>query len=192
MRFSPRGSLVLVAAVSAAACVQFPDDPGDSGTAPDAWISPWQQDSGGPANLLKPIADSYLGPDAGAPTPDAWVPADTRSTTYDTWGPYPTSNSGAICSTTSGCASTAEDCLVLSTSPSTGMCLGKCSAPGNPCPVADPTQVAACALQVSPTEFYCVYFCEVQGQTFSCPDAVSYSCAAVDPTQPTTKVCVPK
>jgi len=188
----PRWSLVLTAAVTAAACVQFPDDPVDPAATPDAWVNPWQQDGGETVKHLKPIADGYFNPDGGAPKQDAWAPPDTRPS-YDIGGLYPTSNSGKICSPPYGCTTGVEDCLPLSATSSKGMCLGKCSTPGGGCPVANAaTQFAACALQASPTELYCVYFCAVQGQTFSCPDSVNYSCEAPDPTQPSVKVCVPK
>jgi hypothetical protein len=195
----PRGNLVLVATVAAfvafaaAACVQFPDDPIDPGPSADAWVSPWEEDSGGSMKLIKPIADGAVGLDGGAPKLDTWSPPDTRPPTFDFGGPPPSSNSGKICTPPYGCVTKVEECLPLGMSSSKGMCLGKCSAPGSSCPVASPgTQFAACALQASPTELYCVYFCAVQGQTFACPDTVNYSCEAPDPTQPSVKVCVPK
>ena len=78
-----RGSLVLVAAGAAAACVQFPEEPADPAT-PDAWVSPWGQDSGG-TKLIKPLADGHFNPDGGAPTPDAWVPSFVDSVSSGWW-----------------------------------------------------------------------------------------------------------
>jgi hypothetical protein len=193
--FPPRGNLVLVAAIAAfaacaaAACVQFPDDPITPVVASaDAWVSPWEEDDSS-MKLVKPIA-----PDGGTPNVDAWAPPDTRPPTYyDLGGTPPSSNSGKICTPPYGCATMVEECVPLGMSSSKGMCLGKCSSPSSSCPVANPsTQFAACALQVSPTEYLCAYFCALQGQTFACPDAVNFSCEAPDPTQPTVKVCVPK
>jgi hypothetical protein len=73
-----------------------------------------------------------------------------------------------------------------------GMCLSACSTVGDACPVQDSaTQLAACAGQAG-TDYICLYFCQLQGQTFSCPNSTDYKCIAIDSTQPTTTVCVPK
>jgi hypothetical protein len=171
--------------VTVAACVDFPAGyvPPDGG--------PGYADGPELTKFLTPIHDSHLAPDSWMP--DAWVPP-----TPDSWRPpdqgpiVPTSNSGQLCS--GSCPSPGEECLALSSTSSIGMCLGKCSQPGSPCPVANSaTQLSVCAIE-DPTlsQFYCIYFCDVQGQTFACPDPAQNGCEAVDPTQPTIKVCVPK
>jgi hypothetical protein len=177
-----RGICVLAAAGAVAACVDFPE------------------------NAAVPDAGVYDGPDlAGllAPIHDGWA-LDGASATYDTWPSWPdtyrppdqqppatTNNSGQLCTTT--CPSSGEECLSFGTS-SGGMCLGKCSNPGSSCPVANSaTQMSFCAIgDPNGSQFFCVYFCEIQGQTFSCPDPANNTCMVADPSQPTTKVCMPK
>ncbi len=118
-------------------------------------------------------------------------------------------NSGKICNATTACPA-GEECVALSASATNGMCVGKCcpdqSNPSNPvntCPVADTTkQLSQCILGAQDasgnlTGYVCAWLCSVPGsggtpQTYSCPDATSFDCTAVDPKQPDVKICVPK
>jgi hypothetical protein len=104
------------------------------------------------------------------------------------------SNSGAICNSTTACPDMSEGCFQLNPSSQNGMCLGKCQTSGDNCQVSDAaTQLSKCNIQEQTTgDMYCAWFCEVSGQTYSCPNATDYGCQVLDPNQPTLKFCVPK
>jgi hypothetical protein len=179
-----RGICVLAAAGVVAACVDFPSD----AVVPDAGV----YDGPELTKLLAPIHDGYWAPDGAGGSHDTWsVWPDTYPPDQRPPGPTPTSNSGQLC--TSTCPNSGEECLSFGTS-SSGMCLGKCSNPGDPCPVANSaTQMSVCAVSdPTQTQYYCVFFCEIQGQTFSCPDPANNTCAVMDPSQPSLKLCMPK
>jgi hypothetical protein len=104
------------------------------------------------------------------------------------------SNSGAICNQSTPCPDPSEGCFPLNSASQNGMCLGKCQNSGDTCQVPDAaTQLSKCLIEEQNThEYYCAWFCEVSGQTYSCPNATDYGCQVLDPNQPTLKFCVPK
>lgn len=105
------------------------------------------------------------------------------------------SNSGAICNQSTPCPDMSEGCFFTQESATgNGMCLGKCQNTGDNCQVPNAaTQLSKCQIQETTTkEMYCGWFCEVSGQTYSCPNATDFDCKVLDPNQPTLKWCVPK
>lgn len=104
-------------------------------------------------------------------------------------------NSGQICNDTNpSCPDANESCLLMEQGATTGMCLGKCTNPGDTCSVPDPvTMSSICAFGAEgSTDYYCGFLCDVQGQLFSCPNSIDFKCEVVDANQPDIKFCIPK
>ena len=101
------------------------------------------------------------------------------------------SNSGQTCDQNTPCADTADSCLLLQ-GWTKGMCFGKCAQQGDVCPTSDNTKyLSTCALtDQSQTQWYCLYVCEAQGQTYECPDPTTQDCVAS--TTAGIKICAPK
>lgn len=164
-----------------AGCVQFPADDDDPGPSLDFGTTT-QLDGEVPlTSLIRQSPDAQLG---GAPG-STLTPLGSKQ--------WPPNNSGAVCDTSLPCPNAGvEDCLNLTGSSGKGMCLGKCTSVGSSCPTASAAQLSICAAS-DPTRStsYCVYFCLLQGQSYTCPDPTKQQCAAVDPTDPSIKVCMP-
>ena len=115
---------------------------------------------------------------------------DTGTTQQDT-GTLPTGpNSGQTCDPSTPCP-TGDQCLLLQ-GWAKGMCFGPCAKQGDSCSTADATKyLSTCALtDQSQTQWYCLYVCEAQGQTYECPDPTTQEC--VDSTTSGIKICKPK
>ena len=156
-------------------------------------------DGGG---VLQPLPS----PDTGTCTPDCYgrqcgddgCGGSCGSCSYGQTCSYGTctsssssTNSGALCTDSTSCQS-GEECMSFDTYATYGMCLGQCSTVGDYCPSAG-SQLAICALTAQSTGgSYCAYICEVQGQTYACPNSYDYVCAVFDTSQPDIKLCMPK
>ena len=120
------------------------------------------------------------------------------SITQDDQGPLPDSappqtgpNTGAICTQSAPCTG-GDSCIAFAQGATKGMCLSSCNKAGDSCPVKDSsTQMSACLGQTS-KGLICLYVCEANGKSYSCPTATDYDCKALDPKQPNSKVCIPK
>jgi len=101
-------------------------------------------------------------------------------------------NSGALCSDTTSCQS-GEQCMLFDEYATYGMCLGQCTTVGDYCATGSSSQLAICALtSQSAGGNFCAFICEIQGQTYACPNSYDYVCAVFDTTQPDIKLCMPK
>lgn len=109
--------------------------------------------------------------------------------------PITGSNSGILCTVTNQtCPDPGEACVFLEQGATTGMCLGRCANQGDSCEVKDSsTQLSECRIEIQGSiELYCGWYCEVGGQTYSCPNTTDYDCKPYSPITPNTKYCMPK
>ena len=96
-------------------------------------------------------------------------------------------NSGQLCDQNKPCPQ-GDSCMMWSSNNTYGMCVASCSGAGATCPSSVPGTTSTCALTDASGALYCVYLCEAQGQTFSCPAGLA--CVA-QPNQ-NVKICLPK
>jgi len=98
-------------------------------------------------------------------------------------------NSGQTCDQSSACPS-GDSCLLLP-GWTKGICLGQCTKQGDSCPTPSPSTLSVCAMtDQAQSAWYCLYVCEVQGQTYTCPDPATQDC--VQSVTSGIKICRPK
>lgn len=125
------------------------------------------------------------------------VPVDGPRTVNDgsTTVDHDSGNSGQTCDPDVRACPGKDWCLNLAVMewPITkGLCYAGCPTPGAPCPVSDPGQLLSlCKLDMREYGWFCLYVCEHQGKTYSCPDMVTQRCVVYS-VDTTMKICAPR